>query len=200
MTDTTLSVTEGEEPVMRGSLKTASTISDAFVLQYYEEPDAKKAAFGKDMTLDMWKQTADITTKYNLVRHGLPLVAINTANPIIKEIRSEFTNKDRKFTFLCGHDCTVNGVLVSMDVDDYELPYTLEKRTPIGVKLVFEKWEDKDSKEFVAVELMYQSTEQLRDTTMLSLDTPPRSTRLISRGSKRTPTDYTLIIAPPINS
>ena len=173
MTDTALSIAEGEEPTVSGSLKTACTISDALVLQYYEEPDAKKAAFGKNMTDDMWKQTADITTKFNLVRHGLPLVAINTANPIIKEIKSEFTNKDRKFTFLCGHDCTVNGVLVSMDVKDYELPNTLEKRTPIGVKLVFEKWEDKDGKEFAAVELMYQSTEQLRGTTMLDLNTPP---------------------------
>ena len=60
-----------------------------------------------------------------------------------------------------------------MEAEDYQLPYTLEKKTPIGVKLVFEKWEDKDGNEFAAVELMYQSTEQLRAATMLDLDTPP---------------------------
>ena len=173
MIDTKFSVVQGEEPIVEGSLKTACTISDALVLQYYEELDAKKAAFGKDMTKDMWQQTADITTKYTEVRHGLPLVAINTANPIIKEIKNEFTDNERKFTFLCGHDCTVHGVLVSMEAEDYQLPYTIEKKTPIGVKLVFEKWEDKDGNEFAAVELMYQSTEQLRAATMLDLDTPP---------------------------
>ena len=173
LNDTELILEQGKEPTVGGSLKTACTLSDAFVLQYYEEPDAKKAAFDKDMTREMWQRTADITTKFNLVRHGLPLVAINTANPIIREIRSEFTNTDRKFTFLCGHDCTVNGVLVAMGVEDYELPYTLEKRTPIGVKLVFEKWEDKDGNEFASVEMIYQSTDQLRDLTMLDLETPP---------------------------
>ena len=171
--DTEYSIEVGKEPTVSGSLKTACTLSDALVLQYYEEPDAKKAAFGNDLTHDQWQKIADITTKYNLVRHTLPLVAVNTANPILKEIRSEFTNTDRKFTFLCGHDCTVNGVLTAMEVEDYRLPYTLEAKTPIGVKLVFEKWVDKDGNEFAAVELMYQSTEQLRNTTMLKLDTPP---------------------------
>jgi glucose-1-phosphatase len=171
--DTVFSIAPGAEPTTGGSLKTASTLSDALVLQYYEEPDAKKAAFGKDVTKEQWQMIADITTKFNLVRHALPLVAVNTANPILKEIRSEFTNTDRKFTFLCGHDCTVNGVLTAMEAEDYRLPYTLEAKTPIGVKLVFEKWADKDGNEFAAVELMYQSTEQLRDTTMLKLDTPP---------------------------
>lgn len=171
--DTVYSIAPGEEPTVGGSLKTACTLSDALVLQYYEEPDAKKAAFGKDVTHEQWQKIADITTRFNMVRHALPLVAINTANPIIREIRSEFTNTDRKFTFLCGHDCTVNGVLTAMEAEDYILPYTLEAKTPIGVKLVFEKWADKDGNEFAAVELMYQSTEQLRNTTMLKLDTPP---------------------------
>ena len=38
---------------------------------------------------------------------------------------------------------------------------------------VFEKWEDKDGNEFAAAELVYQSTEQLRDRSFLTLDTPP---------------------------
>ncbi|MCR5167087.1 MAG: histidine-type phosphatase [Oscillospiraceae bacterium] len=173
LNDTELIIEPGKEPTVSGSLKTACTLSDAFVLQYYEEPDSKKAAFGNDMTQEMWQRTADITTKFNLVRHGLPLVAINLANPMIREIRGEFTNANRKFSFLCGHDCTVNSVLISMGVEDYELPYTLEKRTPIGVKLVFEKWEDKDGNEFASVELIYQSTDQLRNVTMLDLETPP---------------------------
>ena len=185
MTETTLSIEQGEEPIVGGSLKTAFTVSDALVLQYYEEPDARKAAFGKELTEEQWSQIADITAKFTFVRHTLPLIAINTANPIIKEIKSELTNPDRKFTFLCGHDCTVAGVLSAMEAEDYELPYSLDKKTPIGVKLVFEKWADKDGKEFAALELIYQSTDQLRSTTMLDLDTPPAIYGLSFKGLEK---------------
>ena len=60
-----------------------------------------------------------------------------------------------------------------MEAEDHQLPYNLDKKTPIGVKLVFEKWEDKDGKEFAAVELVYQSTDQLRNRSVLTLDSPP---------------------------
>ena len=171
--DTTILPTEGKELTIGGTLKTASSVSDALVLQYYEEPDPVKAAFGKTLTQAQWEQIAAITTKYGMVRHGLPLVAVNAANPLLKEIRSEFTNDARKFTFLCGHDANIINILTAMEAEDYQLPYTLEKKTPIGVKLVFEKWEDADGKEFAAVELIYQSTEQLRAASFLTLDTPP---------------------------
>ncbi|MBQ9605363.1 MAG: histidine-type phosphatase [Firmicutes bacterium] len=119
------------------------------------------------------------------MRHGLPLVAVNAAHPLLQEIRSEFTNDNRKFTFLCGHDANIMGVLTALEAEDYELPYTLEKKTPIGAKLVFEKWEDKDGNEFAAVELMYQSTEQLRDKTFLTLDTPPAIYSLSFEGMEK---------------
>ena len=171
--DTTILAEEGKELTIGGTLKTASSVSDALVLQYYEEPDPVKAAFGKTLTNEQWEQIAAITTKFTMTRHGLPLIAVNAANPLLKEIRSEFTADGRRFTFLCGHDANIINVLTAREAEDYQLPYTLEKKTPIGIKLVFEKWEDKDGKEFAAVELVYQSTEQLRDKTILTLETPP---------------------------
>ncbi|MBP5605901.1 MAG: hypothetical protein J6X60_10225 [Ruminiclostridium sp.] len=60
-----------------------------------------------------------------------------------------------------------------MEAEDYQLPYTLEKKTPIGGKLVFEKWEDENGSSFAAVELVYQSTDQLRNASFLTPDTPP---------------------------
>jgi len=44
--------------------------------------------------------------------------------------------------------------------------------TPIGSKLVFEKWSD-GSEEYVAVNLVYQTLDQLQGRTLLSLDVPP---------------------------
>ena len=183
--DTTLELEEGKEISIGGSLKTASSISDALILQYYEEPDPVKAGFGNTLTDAQWEQIAAIVTKYTMVRHGLPLVAVNAAHPLLQEIRSEFTNDSRKFTFLCGHDANIVNLLTAMEAEDYQLPYTLDQKTPIGVKLVFEKWEDEDGNAFSAVELVYQSTEQLRNASILTLDTPPAVYALSFEGMEK---------------
>ena len=48
----------------------------------------------------------------------------------------------------------------------------MELHTPIGSKIVFEKWSD-GKEEYVAVNLVYQAVEQLQGHTLLSLDVPP---------------------------
>ena len=48
----------------------------------------------------------------------------------------------------------------------------LELHTPIGTKLVFEKWSD-GSEDYVAINLVYQSVYQLQGRTLLSTDVPP---------------------------
>ena len=55
----------------------------------------------------------------------------------------------------------------------YELPGAIEPTTPIGTKVVFERWENGKGESFFKVELIYQSVEQLRSIRPLSLDTPP---------------------------
>ena len=171
--DTEIILEDGKEPAMKGSLKTACQISDALVLQYYEEPDEKKAAFGKDLTLDQWAEIANIKEVYGKVLQSAPMLALNMADPLLEEIKGELENDSRKFTFLCGHDVNITNILSSLEVEQYELPYTLETNVPIGSKLVFEKWENSEGKQFVCVEFVYQSTEQLRNNTPLTLDTPP---------------------------
>ena len=44
--------------------------------------------------------------------------------------------------------------------------------TPIGSKLVFEKWSD-GTEEYVAINLVYQRVGQLQNRTLLSTDEPP---------------------------
>lgn len=162
-----------DEPKMKGSLKLANSASDAFILQYYEEPDAKKAAFGHDITLSDWEKIAKIKDVYGDVLFTAPIVAANVAHPLLVYLNDELNSAGRKFTFLCGHDSNIASVDAALGVDDYELPNSIEKKTPIGSKVVFEKWSDKSGKEFVAVNIVYQTTDQLRDLKMLSLDNPP---------------------------
>lgn len=163
----------GDEPQMKGSLKLANSASDAFILQYYEEPDARKAAFGHDITISDWEKIAKIKDVYGDVLFTAPIVAANVAHPLLVYINDELNASTRKFTFLCGHDSNIASVDAALGVEDYELPNSIEKKTPIGSKVVFEKWADRQGNEFIAINLVYQTTEQLRGLRMLTLDNPP---------------------------
>jgi glucose-1-phosphatase len=165
---------ENAEPGMKGSLKTACSLSDALVLQYYEESDALAAGFGHDLSSEQWKMISNIKDTYNDVLFTAPLVCINVAHPLLEEIGKELKNDERLFSFLCGHDSNISSVLASLDVEDYAVPDSIERNTPIGSKLTFEKWE-KDNEEYIRVRLIYDSTDRLRNISIHDLKNPPMS-------------------------
>ena len=171
--DLTILLEVNEEPRMKGSLKMANSASDALILQYYEEPDTTKAAFGNVLTPAEWDQVARVKDVYGDVLFTAPCVAVNVAHPLLQEISNELKVPERKFTFLCGHDSNIASVLAALEVEDYELPQSIEKKTPIGSKLVIEKFLRKDGQEYAGLSIVYQSTQQLRDRTSLSLEQPP---------------------------
>ena len=63
-------------------------------------------------------------------------------------------------------------MLGALDVKDYSLPDAIEKRTPIGSKVLFEKWK-KGDEEYIRVRLVYDSVEQLRNVSIHDLNNPP---------------------------
>ena len=161
------------EPGMGGSLRLACQAADALILQYYEEPDAVKAAFGDTLRWEDWESIAAIKDWYGDVLFTAPVVARQVARPLLRTILEELQTEGRKFTFLCGHDSNIASVLAALDAEDYSLQKTIEKKTPIGCKLVIEKWEDTEGKSFATLNLVYQSTEQLRNMALLDLENPP---------------------------
>ena len=165
----------GKEPGMTGPIKTATSVADALTFQFYEMADDNAAAFGHDLTREDWLKIHSIVDTYTEMLFAAPLVSVNLAHPLLQEIYSELTAEGRKFSFLCGHDSNVASVLSALGVEDYDLPDTVEPRTPIGVKLVFEIWSSADGASYANVRLVYQSTEQLRGIIPLSLDNPPVS-------------------------
>ena len=171
-----------KEPAMRGSLKLANQASDAFILQCYEEPNPTKAAFGHSLTLQKWEQIAKVKDVYGDVLFTAPVVAVNVAHPLLKLMSEELALNDRKFTFLCGHDSNIASVLAALQVEEYSLPNSIEKKTPIGSKLVIQKWLGRDGVEYASLNLVYQTTEQLRQRTMLSLKKPPMIYQLKLKG------------------
>ena len=161
------------EPGMGGSLRLACQAADALVLQYYEEPDAVKAAFGDTLRWEDWESISAIKDWYGDVLFTAPVVARQVARPLVRTMLEEMQTKGRKFTFLCGHDSNICSVLAALEAEDYSLPNTIEKNTPIGSKLVVEKWEDSKGQVFAALKLVYQSTQQLRSMSLLDLENPP---------------------------
>jgi len=171
--NTQLKLEKGDEPNMKGSLKFANSASDALILQYYEDTDPVQAAFGQKLTNADWEKIAKVKDVYGDVLFTAPIVAVNVAHPLLVYMKDELNAKNRKFTFLCGHDSNIASVNAALEVEEYSLPQSIEKKTPIGSKLVFEKWIDKAGKEFVAVNIVYQTTEQLRNVSLLNLENPP---------------------------
>ena len=161
------------EPGMGGSLRLACQAADALVLQYYEEPDAVKAAFGDTLHWEDWESISAIKDWYGDVLFTAPVVARQVARPLLRTMLEELQHDERKFTFLCGHDSNIGSVLAALEAEDYSLPNTIEKKTPIGCKLVIEKWENAEGQLYASLNLVYQSTEQLRSMALLDLENPP---------------------------
>lgn len=185
--NTQLKLEKGDEPNMKGSLKFANSASDALILQYYEDTDPVQAAFGQKLSDAEWEKIAKVKDVYGDVLFTAPIVAVNVAHPLLVYMKDELNAKNRKFTFLCGHDSNIASVNAALEVEEYSLPQSIEKKTPIGSKLVFEKWVDKAGKEFVAVNIVYQTTEQLRNVTLLNLENRPVVFSLKLKGLKANP-------------
>lgn len=164
-----------EEPHFKSgsALKEMNAASDAFILQYYEAPDTITAGFGKALTRDQWKQLAHVKDVYQDVLFTAPAVAVNVARPLVQYMYDELRSPARKFTFLVGHDSNVSSVSTALGVEEYEVPEAIELKTPIGCKLVVEKFVGPDGVEYGDINLVYQSIDQLRNLQLMDLDNPP---------------------------
>ena len=178
------SVTVDDVLHLSGSIRPAMTAADALVLQYYEEEDPLKAAFGHKLTDEDWRGIGRLQSLGGYTILHLPSVASHGTKPMLETLLDELSLPKRKFTFLCGHDTNVVTVLSALGVEDYELPHTIETKTPIGLKLVMEKRRGDDGKDYASLKMMYQSTEQIRRREMLSLENPPVIVRLRLKGLK----------------
>lgn len=185
--DTEIVLEKWQEPHFKSgsALKDYNHASDAMILQYYEQPDTLKATFGHKIDRKKVEQLAKIKDTYQDVLFSAPIVATNVAQPLIKYMYDELRAPKRKFTFLVGHDSNVGAVTSALGVEPYELPGTIEKKTPIGCKLVVEKFKGADGQEYADVNLVYQNVDQLRNMDLLNLDNPPMVYPLTLKGLQK---------------
>ena len=174
-----------EEPAVSGSLKAANQLADALTLQYYEADDLADASFGMPLTYEQWQQIAAVKNAFGDRRYNSKLVSVDCAHLLVSEIADELGKDGRRFSFLCGHDSNQSSLLHALGVTEYDLPDTLETKTPIGGKILFEVWENDKGEQFCNVRYVYATTEQVRNLDLLSLENAPASYDLDFEGLER---------------
>jgi glucose-1-phosphatase len=191
------------EPKMLGDLNVANMASDALILMYYEFPDSLRAFFKRDFSFDEMCKIANVKDWYGRNLFTAPIIAVNVSHCMLKNIYAEMNCNWHKFTFLCTHDSMIQSLLTALDVMPYSdnLRNTIEKDTPIGVKLLFEEWVDPNEKEwvisnnqrdsvqyykrYIRARLIYQSTKQIQNMQVLDLNHQPMSYSLSFKGLEK---------------
>ena len=168
--DTQFKIEKGDEPRMTGGYTLANSVADALVLQCYESENF--APFGYELTMEQWRAICAVKEVYDGLLFTTHSAAVNLAYPLVSRIREELNNGERKFMFLCGHDSNLASIGAALGLQFPETENALERHTPIGTKLVFEKWSD-GTDEYVAINLVYQSVYQLQNRALLSPDVTP---------------------------
>ena len=179
--DTQIKLERDDEPRMSGGFTLANSVADALVLQCYESESM--TAFGHELTLEQWRSICGIKAVYDGLLFTVHSAAVNLAYPLVSRIYEELHHEGRKFMFLCGHDSNLASIGAALRLVYPETEQAMEIRTPIGTKLVFEKWSERQpegdgtseigTEEYVAINLVYQTVDQLQGRTLLSVETPP---------------------------
>ena len=168
--DTQFKIEKGDEPRMTGGYRLANSVADALVLQCYESESF--APFGYELTMEQWRAICAVKEVYDGLLFTTHSAAVNLAYPLVSRIREELNRSDRKFMFLCGHDSNLASIGAALGLQFPETENALELHTPIGSKLVFEKWSD-GTDDYVAINLVFQAIGQLHGRALLSLNESP---------------------------
>lgn len=177
----TFSASVQQEPGVSGPLKIGNSLVDAFTLQYYEGFPLDQVAWGEITTAQQWRLLSKIKNSYQDALFTSPDVARNVAKPLVKYIDKALVTdaaNTPKVTLLVGHDSNIASLLTALDFAPYQLHDQYE-RTPIGGKIVFQRWYDSQRKrELMKIEYIYQSSIQLRNADVLTLKAPAQRVTL----------------------
>ena len=144
-------------------LSLANRASDAFILQYYEQDDyaLKKYALTKDLTYNDFVTLSAVKDAVVDIVFTTPIVSVNVSHNMLVMLKREMLAPGRKLNFICAHDSSIASLLAALRVKPYLLDNTIERRTPIGMKIVIEKW-GIGKEDYAKVWLAYYSGEQMR--------------------------------------
>lgn len=167
-----------------GSIRPAMSAADALVLEFLESSD-NSASFGKKLSFSEWQSLGRLKELGVYTVFHIPTLSKEATKPMLKLMKDEFSEKSRKFTFLCGHDLHIAATLSALGVEDYKTVNAVEFMVPIGGAFVIEKRRGKDGRAYANLMLIYQSAEQIRNKEALSLENPPMITPLSLKGLQK---------------
>ena len=72
----------------------------------------------------------------------------------------------------------------ALEAEEVDLPGSIEKRTPIGCKLIFETFCGADGVKYADILMVYATAAQLRAETALSYNNPPAGVKIKLKGLK----------------
>ncbi|XP_059057145.1 glucose-1-phosphatase-like [Achroia grisella] len=176
-----------EEPNVYGPLSISNSIADFFLMSLYEGFPKENIAWGKMTESHHWRLLSNIVREDLNVRFNSSILSKDIADPLVQYMANILLNEETsapKLTLLFGHDSNLYSVMASLGFKPYNLPNQYEL-TPIGGKLVFQKWYDeKHKRDLFKVNYVYQTVKQLRHGTPLSSENPPKSVILEIKGCK----------------
>ena len=178
-----ITLENGKRPSMTGAVRSATWIADALIMQFYEESDDRRAAFGHVLTEDAWRQIGRIPECTLKWLFADPLLAPNLARPMLREMIREWNTNGRFLTYLCGHDSTLTCVLAALEAEDYDLAETVEPAAPVAGKLVFERRRDEKGEKTFSAYLVYPTVDQIRGRQVISKEYPPVRIPIRFRGA-----------------
>ena len=177
------------EPTMCGGLKDANMASDAFILLYYEMANATDSVFGRKLSFEDWKKLASVKDSYgHILFSKAPIISVNVSHCMLKRIQTELSASGHKFAFFCTHDSMIESLLAALRNTPDTLENSIEAKTPIGCKLVFEQWTETcclNPKKYIRIRMLYQSADQIREMRIMDLANPPMSCELTFEGLKK---------------
>lgn len=179
---TTLKVKRhGEEISLSGALGLSSTLAEIFLLE--QAQGMPEVAWGRIQSPEQWTSLLTLHNVQFELLERTPYIARRLGTPLLQTIAQALMpgssgkpsgplTLPSSLLFLGGHDTNIANVAGMLGLK-WELPGQPDN-TPPGGALVFERWRNPtDDGHFIHVSIIYQTLQQLRDQTPLSLAQPP---------------------------
>lgn len=177
-----------------GAWGLASTVSEIFLLQ--QAQGMADPGWGRIKNSEQWQQLLSLhNAQFDLLQRT-PEVASSRATPLLDLIIATLTpghagkqmagiSLPTSLLFIAGHDTNLVNLGGALGMS-WTLPGQPDN-TPPGGELVFERWHrTTDNTDWIQVSLVYQTLQQMRNVTRLSMTTPPGKVPLTVKGCQET--------------
>ena len=149
---------------LTGAVSLASMLTEIFLLQ--QAQGMPEPGWGRITDSHQWNTLLSLHNAQFYLLQRTPEVARSRATP-----------------FIAGHDTNLANLGGALELN-WTLPGQPDN-TPPGGELLFERWRRlSDNSQLIQVSLVFQTLQQMRDKTPLSLNTPPGEVKLTLAGSE----------------